>query len=146
MLIGEIGNSGAIPVLEAAVRFAGARQRMIAHNVANISTPEFIQQDVSPLEFQRVLRKAVDERRSETGGAFGNLDLPDSRQIKMDPGGNLRLTPMSPSGNILFHDRNNRDLERLMQDNAENVGAYRIAMDLLRSRFEVLRSAIAERP
>lgn len=145
MLINEITNSGAIPALEAAVRFAGARQKTIAHNVANISTPEFIQQDVSPAEFRRVLKRAVEARRGKTGGEFGDLNLSGSRQITQEAGGELSFKPEHPSGNILFHDRNNRDLERLMQDNAENVAAYRVSMDLLRTRFEVLRAAIAER-
>jgi hypothetical protein len=32
-----------------------------------------------------------------------------------------------------------------MQDHAENAGVYRIAADLLRSRYSQLKEAIAER-
>jgi flagellar basal body rod protein FlgB len=46
---------------------------------------------------------------------------------------------------VLFHDRNNRDLERLMQGLAENTTTYRVAADLLRSRYDVLRTAISQR-
>ena len=46
---------------------------------------------------------------------------------------------------MLFHDRNNRDLDRLMQDLAENQMAHGFAITMLRRQFESLRSAIAER-
>jgi flagellar basal-body rod protein FlgB len=145
MLINEITNSGAIPSLEMSLRFAGARQRLLAHNIANISTPDFRPMDVDPAHFAQVLRGAIEERRARTGHERGELPGMASKQIGMGCHGELRLTPRTPSGNILFHDRNNRDLERLMQDNSENVAAFRLSSELLRSRFEMLRSAIAER-
>ena len=95
--------------------------------------------------FPQVLRGAIETRRARTGHERGELPGMVSKQIGLGSDGELRLTPRTPSGNILFHDRNNRDLERLMQDNAENVAAFRLSSELLRSRFEMLRSAIAER-
>lgn len=145
MLITDLANSGAIPSLEASLKFAGARQRIIAHNIANLSTPDFRPVDADPAQFAQILRKAVDERRARTGGEHGELRLKGNRQIEFTPDGRVALNPRTPSGNILFHDRNNRDLERLMQDNAENVAAYRLSAELLRSRYELLKAAIAER-
>ena len=149
-MINGVINDGAAPVLEAMIRFAGARQRLIAHNVANLSTPDFRQLEVSPREFQRALSEAVDRRRAD--GRTGALDMRDSEQIRHGPDGQITLNPRSAwgagegaSGNILFHDRNNRDVERLMQANAENVAAFRMATDLLRSRAEIMRAAISER-
>lgn len=139
-MLGEMLNEGAVPVLEASMRFAAQRQRLLAHNIANLSTPDFRPMDVSPAEFQRALARALDDRR----GSDGALEL-NSRQIRTEAGGGLRLTPASPSGNILFHDRNNRDLERMMADLAENTAAFRLASDLLRSRMEMTRSALAQR-
>lgn len=146
-MINDLVNAGAIPSLELTMRFAGARQRLIAHNIANLSTPDFRQLDVAPADFAHALRSAIDERRERTGGEIGELRVKSTRQIRFgaDGAGSVSLTPRTPSGNILFHDRNNRDLERLMQDNAENVAVYRLSAELLRSRFEILRSAIAER-
>lgn len=145
MPIGELSNSGAIPSLELMVRFAGARQRIIAHNVANLDTPDFRPTDVSPVAFQRALGKAINERRVRTGGQEGELRFRGDAQVRREADGRLTLTPDSPSRNILFHDRNNRDLERLMQDNAENASVFRVAVDLLRGRYEILRAAISER-
>lgn len=145
MLISDLANSDAIPSLELTMKFAGARQRLIAHNIANLSTPDFQPLDVDPAKFAAKLRSAVERRRQATGSQRGALRMESSDEIGMDGSGRLRLNPKTPSGNILFHDRNNRDVEKLMQSNAENVGVYRVSAELLRSRYEVLRSAIAER-
>jgi flagellar basal-body rod protein FlgB len=145
VVIGELSNSGAIPSLELMVRFAGARQRVLAHNVANLDTPDFRPTDVSPAAFQSALGRAIDQRRARTGGMTGELPFGGNAQVRREADGRLTLRPTSPSGSILFHDRNNRDLERLMQDNTENASALRVAVDLLRSRYEILRTAISER-
>lgn len=145
MLIGDITNSGAIGSLELTVRFAAQRQRLIAHNIANLDTPDFRQLEVSPKGFQKALSEAVEERRRRTGGEHGELRFSGNGEVERASDGRLVFNPRTPSGNILFHDRNNRDLERLMQDNAENAAAFRVATDLLRSRYEILRAAIAER-
>lgn len=142
-MIEGVLNDGATPVLEAMVRFSGARQRLIAHNVANIDTPNFRQVDVSPREFQRVLAEAVDRRRGQ--GRQGDFRIEGSDQIKQGADGRLELEPAEVESNILFHDRSNRDLERLMQANAENLGVFRVATDLLRSRAEIMRAAMSER-
>jgi flagellar basal-body rod protein FlgB len=145
VFIGDILNSGAVPALEATLRFAGERQKLIAHNIANLTTPNFIQTDVSPANFQRSLAAAVDRRRPRNGGMQGPVDIDGGRDLRFAEDGGLALTPRDTSGNILFHDRNNRDLERLMQDQTENSGVYRITSELLRSRYQMIRDAIAER-
>ena len=145
MLIGDITNSGAIPTLELSMKFAAARRDVIAHNIANIDTPGFVPTDLSPTDFQRALGDAVKRRRDRTGGEIGGLDFAGTDQVRLETGGRLRATPKTPSGNIMFHDRNNRDLERLMQANVENVAAFRVATDLLRTRYDILKAAISER-
>ncbi len=145
MFIGDILNSGAMPTLEAGMQFAAQRQRLLAHNIANISTPDFRPVDLSIKEFRATLADAIDRRREATGGEQGPLELKKTSEIEMVAGRTLRFTPKTPSGNVLFHDRNNRDLERLMADQAETVAAYRAASDLLRSRFALLKTAISQR-
>lgn len=142
-MIQGLSSDGAMPVLEAMIRFAGTRQRLIAHNVANIDTPDFRVIDADPRNFQKALGKAVERRRAR--GGSGSLDPQDTPEIKFSPDGSIELNPRSFGAGILYHDRNNRDLERLMQANAENVAAFRVATDLLKSRTDLLRAAIAER-
>ena len=95
------------------------------------------------------LAEAIDRRRQgETGsigGTHGELGLETTREVEVGAGGRLRLNPRTSSGNILFHDRNNRDLERTMQSLVENASVFRVATDLYRNRTTLLRDAMAER-
>ncbi len=143
-MIDGLLNAGAIPALEQTVRFAAQRQRLIAHNVANMSTPDYLTQDVSVSDFQKTLGRAIDERRAQTGGAFGDLKMQPTSELKFDARGELQLVPSTDSDNLLFHDRNNRNLEEEMQKLAENAGVYRTATELLRTRYDLLRGAIRE--
>jgi len=146
MFIRDLATTGAMPALEMTLRFAGQRQTILAHNIANIDTPDFQPRDVDPEAFQSLLGDAIERRRERTGGAFGALQWPETRQIRhTTERGGLALRPQSPGGGILHHDRNNADLERMMQDLVENAAAYRVAADLLRTQRSQLQNAIAQR-
>lgn len=142
-MFSQVVNTGASQALEAALRFAGQRQRIIAHNIANITTPNFIQQDVSVSAFQNSLREAIDRRAS--AGGLEDLVLSGNSEVEMGADGTITLNPSTPHGGILFQDRNNRDLEMLMQDNVENGTMFRVCSDLLKNRSDLMRAAIAER-
>jgi len=144
VIINDLSTSGALPALEKMFLFAGQRQRLIANNIANIDTPNYQGVDVDPREFQRLLGEAIEDRRSRNGGVFGELDLKKNRQIQFR-GDRLILNPESPSDGVLFHDRNQRDLERLMQQLVENVSTFRVAADLMRKNQSQLKLAIAQR-
>lgn len=138
-------QAGSLPALEAMMRFTGQRQQLLAHNVANLTTPGFEAKDVSPRRFQAMLGEAVADRRKRTGGVSGRLAMRGSREVSVDRDGGLGLHPLPDRRGVLLHDRNNRDVERLMQDMTENYGMYRVAADLMRSRVGVLRTAISQR-
>ncbi len=143
MFIDQLFDAGALPTLARSMQFAARRQELIAHNIANISTPGFVQKDVSVRAFQASLGDAVDRRRARTGGSRGTLNIAESREVRFSSAGDVRLTPKTPRDGVLFHDRNNRSVERLMQDMVENMTAFRVAGDLLKSRLGILRSAIS---
>ena len=143
-MIDGLTNAGSIPVLERMAQFAGARHRLITHNVANLSTPEFRPVDVSVDLFRSQLRAAVEQRREDRPNGSGPLELEPTDEITFTEDG-LQMEPKPIGENILFHDRNDRDLERTMQDLAENFMVYRQAMDLLRNRYQLLNQAIRER-
>jgi len=145
MFISEITNADAIPSLAKTLRFAGQRQTLIAHNIANISTPDFRPVDVSTDGFRKVLGDAIDRRRARHDGVRGELDWRETRELRRGRDGEMRLAPQPAGRNILFHDKNDRDLERQLQDLVENSAVHRMAADLLKSRFDLLRTAISER-
>ncbi|MFN5945575.1 MAG: flagellar basal body rod protein FlgB [Phycisphaerae bacterium] len=144
-MIADLAHAGATPVLEQMMRFTAQRQRLLAHNVANIDTPDFVPLDVSPRSFQAALRDAVEARRASGRLDGGEVATFTTREIERTEAGDLRLRPGTASGNVLYHDRNNRDFEGLMQDLAENGMAFRVASDLLRREMDVLRVAISQR-
>ncbi|MEE9404159.1 MAG: hypothetical protein V3V20_04650 [Algisphaera sp.] len=145
-MIQGLFQSGSLAVTEKLVQFTGARHAVITHNIANLSTPHFRPRDLDPKAFQTQLAKAVDERRTRLARGAGGRDLrmKDSRQVKNGPNG-LETRPETLDENILFHDRNNRDLERTMQDLAENTMAHTAGLELLKSDFEILKIAIRGR-
>ncbi|MCC7408569.1 MAG: hypothetical protein IT442_10895 [Phycisphaeraceae bacterium] len=144
-MIADIFQSGSMPVLQKLVQFTEARQKLLAHDVANLTTPYFKPMDVDPKAFQKQLGEAIDRRRQSGNPSAGPLDVRDSNQVQFDEQGGLTLRPTATNQGILFHDQNNRDLERIMQGVAENQMAHRVALDLLASRYGQLATAISER-
>lgn len=142
-MIDGVTNTEGLSVLERLVQFSGQRHRLIVNNIANFDTPGYRPLDVSVRDFQAQMRDAIDERRTSARSG-GSLNLEDSAQIEFSAG-SMMLHPTPIGENILFHDGNDRDLERTMQDLVENFFTFRIATELLRSRYDILRSAIAER-
>lgn len=143
-MIGGVTNGDSIPILERMVQFAGQRHRLIVNNIANFSTPGYRAVDVSVEAFQAQLGDAIDARRARHGATGGELNLRDSRTVRFTSAG-IELNPEPIGRNILFHDRNDRDLERTMQDLAENFMSFRLAAELLRSRMALINTAIRER-
>jgi flagellar basal-body rod protein FlgB len=143
-VIDGVTNSDSLPVLERMLQFAGQRHRIIAHNIANISTPDFRPVDVSVQSFQDQLGEAVDERRARFGSSRGNLHLRSTPEVEVS-GDGLSLNPTPIGANLLFHDGNDRDLERTMQSMVENFMTFRFAAEALRSRYDLLNVAIRER-
>ena len=139
-MIQNLTTGDALPVLERLVQFAGQRHRLIVNNIANFDTPGFRPANVSVRGFQEQLGEAIDEAR-QSGGV---VQPQDSAEVEFQPDG-LRLHPEPAGENILFHDHNDRDLERTMQDLVENFMTFRAASELIRSRFDLINSAIAER-
>ena len=140
IMIDAVANADALPVLERLLQFAGQRHRLIVNNIANFDTPGFRPADVSVEAFQEQLAEAIDDRRARGGP----LEIKDSAQVELTPTG-IELYPEPVGRNLLFHDGNDRDLERTMQDLAENFMTFRFAAELLRSRFDLVNTAIRER-
>ena len=74
-MIEGLTNSGSLPVMQRVVQFAAQRHRLIADNVANVSTPDFRPQDVSVAEFEAALGQAVQNRRDRGQQQFGPLEV-----------------------------------------------------------------------
>ena len=137
-------NSGSLPVLERLLQFTEQRQAALAHANANLSTPGVRPADLSVADFQAALRQAIDQRRASAAGVSGPLALRDTAQLHFRPD-RLDAIAEPTNDNVLFHDDNNRDVERLMQHLAENALMHRTGIELMRSEFSRLQTAIRGR-
>lgn len=138
-------NYGSMPVLEQTVQFTGARQELIANNIANLSTPYFKPTDLDPAKFQAQLREALEDRSRRPNPMRRDFELGSTDQVRTRHGRVTEFRPEQSNENVLFHDQNNRDVERTMQDLVENTLAHRTSIELLKSQFDLLRTAIRER-
>jgi len=143
-MIDGVTNADAIPALERLMQFAGQRHRLIVNNIANLSTPNFQPSDVSISDFQQQLGQAIDQRRAQYGASDGGLALASTDQVEVSEQG-MTLHPQPVGNNILFHDGNDRNVERTMQSLVENFMTYRTAAQFLRNRFDLINTAIRER-
>jgi len=143
-MIAGLTNAGAIPVLERLMQFSGQRHRILTHNIANLSTPNFRPVDVDVDAFRDQLGEAVDNRREAHGNQGGELKIDSTRQVEVDRG-SMTLNAEPVGENILFHDGNDRNLERTMQGLVENFLTFRAATQFIRRDFDTLHTAIRER-
>lgn len=131
MFIERLINQTNAPLVEQVVRFAAARHRVIAQNVANVDTPGYRQKDLSESKFYAMLRDRSDDRRDGAPGAVGFSDV----QAELE----------EPTKGILCHDQNNRSMEHLMADQARNGMLYTLAIELLKKQFSAMEMALKER-
>ncbi len=139
-------NQAGIDVLERTIQFAGQRHRIIINNIANLSTPNYRPRDVDAAEFRQSLAKALKKRHATHPGLRSTAPIrpKDTADITFTDQG-MELNPRPKGEGILFHDRNDRDLEGLMGELTENTLAHRTATELLRARFATLQMSIRER-
>ena len=131
MFIQRLLNQGNAPLLEQTLRFTTARQRLLAENIVNASTPGYQQKDLSIEKFQQLLSRRVEQRRLAPPGSVGFDDVKTEVQ--------------NPVHSILFHDGNNRSMEQLMTEQAKNAMMHNLAVELMRRQFSSLENALRER-
>ncbi len=130
MFLDRMLNQDSSPLLEQWLQFTEARERLLADNVANASTPGYRQKDLSLARFQSVLKDRLQERDSSAPGTVSFDD------ISMD---------VQQPRSLLFHDGNNRSMEQLMTDQAKNALMHQLAVELLRQQYSVMEMALRER-
>jgi flagellar basal-body rod protein FlgB len=145
MPLNGLTDGGALPAIEALARFTAARQRLIAGNVANMDTPGYVPMDADPKAFQAQIGRAIDARRVEGASGNGSLAIEGRGPLAQASDGRVMLDPTALHENLMFHDKNDRNLERIMQDVSENLLAFKAATQLMRNRFRMIEMAISER-
>ncbi|QGP92834.1 Flagellar basal body rod protein FlgB [Neomoorella glycerini] len=124
----------AIYVLEKALDTATLRQRVIAHNIANVNTPGFKRYEVS-----------FEEKLSQALGLEPGLPLYRTNPYHL-PAAGSDLTPEVNQDNStsMRQDGNNVDIDREMVDLAQNSLNFNFATQQLNGRLAMLRYVINE--
>ena len=131
MFIDRLLNDGNAPVIEASARFAAARHRILAEDIANVDTPGYVQKDLSVNKFRELLSTRLDSRDSAAPGSVGFDDINGEME--------------NPTAGILYHDKNNRSMEQLMTDGVKNALFHNMMIELLRRQYSTLDMALKER-
>jgi flagellar basal-body rod protein FlgB len=128
-------------MLEQTLSFTEQRHNVLLENIANVSTPGYVQKDLSVAGFQATLRKAVEERRASPANCYepGSTD-----EVTFEPGGSRLLTnPEEAPMSVAFHDRGIRSMEYLMSEMADNALAHNVTAQLLRGKYDSIAKAIS---
>ncbi|MFA5865082.1 MAG: flagellar basal body protein [Phycisphaerae bacterium] len=124
----NVVGSANTAVLDRVIGFTEARHKVLANNIANIDTPGYKMQDLEVKKFQQDLQSAIDNRTVSTNSPSSPTGKTDFNQY------------------MLFHDQNNRSIEKQMSAITENAVLHNTAVELLRSRYTLLEKAITLKP
>jgi flagellar basal-body rod protein FlgB len=127
ILSAMFNNSGTAP-LDRVIQFTENRHKILVNNLANIDTPGYVMQDLNVNKFQQDLKNAIERK------TLSNESSAEPANAKTDH-----------NQYLLFHDQNNRSVEKQVSQITENTVAHNVAVELLRSRYGLLEKAIALR-
>jgi len=140
-MLDKLLGSPAISMLERTLSFTERRHEILLENIANASTPGYVQKDVSVKAFQRSLQEAV-TRRQEMGGV--EVAPQSSATVEFEPNSSRVALKPQPIGTVTpFHDGGARSPEVLMGQLLDNGQAHNLAAAFLKNRYETLRQAIS---
>ena len=144
MFLEGLLNRGSMPVLQQVMSFTQERQEVLANNISNFDTVGYKMQDLPVEEFMAALDEAIADR--DRGGVSRPLRMRSTGNLHWDQVGRLHAQPVEiENNNILFHDNNNRFVEKQMSAMAKNALLHNVSAELLRGQYEMLRTALRER-
>jgi flagellar basal-body rod protein FlgB len=146
MIDGLISNP-TVDLLEKSLSFTEQRHQVILQNIANVSTPGYVQQDVSVAGFQQAMRDAVDQRRASYNDTF---EPASNETVEFSPpsgyGSEVRVKTKDTQNAMAFHDKGVRSIEDLQSDLADNALAHNAVAQMLKSRYDWVMKAVMMKP
>jgi flagellar basal-body rod protein FlgB len=113
------------------MNWLGAREKVIAQNIANSDTPQYQPKDVVPLDFSDHLKKlaAVEPERTDPKHMVGTIppaDPVDSKKQK-------KTYETAPAGNSVVLEEQMMKLSQTQADYSQIVNLYKKHMDMLKT-------------
>ena len=147
-MLSSLFNSSTVPVLEQVVNFTEARHGVLAGNIANIDTPGYKTRDISPVQFQKRLKEAVEHRReaAQSPTYAINASLAGRSPSTGSVTGYDGMDKVRESvKSILYHDGSDVSIEKQVAEISKNQAQHNLAVSLMTAQFRLLRAAITER-
>jgi flagellar basal-body rod protein FlgB len=127
-----------IPLLEKTLDVYSQRQKAIAANIANVTTPGYRKIEVN---FEEKLSEALDDHKLETAVTNEkHIKLHSKNITEIEP--EVRKVPPENVSDELASGYNNVDIDKEMVDMAQNQLQYRMASRMLSRQFRGLQNAI----
>ena len=133
-------NTAEVPLLvmlKQRMSWLGARQNVLAQNVANADTPGFTARDLKPVNFADVLKDA----RSPAGTQSGMV-ITDPRHIRSAQLGSGAFTDVAAPDGEASPNGNSVSLEQEMIKVAGTQSEYQAASNLYAKAIEMMKLAI----
>lgn len=130
-------NQTAIPVLKKSLDVASVRQKVIANNIANITTPGYKRAEVS---FEEELTKALGHNKLK-----GYTTHPHHIPVGKPEFDDLQPKVSTPEDDSLASGVNNVDIDHEMAELAKNQISYSFSARLISRKFKDLALAIRGR-
>ena len=144
MSIEGLLNRGVLPVLQQVLSFTEARHEVLANNVSNFDTVGYKAKDLPTDEFFGQLTNAVEQRKQRGAGA--ELQMKATSHLRWDRQGTLHAEAVEiEDNNILFHDQNNRFVEKQLSQMSQNALLHNVTVEMLRVKYNGLTTAIQGR-
>ena len=143
-MIAGVLSDPTIRMLEQTVDFTEQRHQVLLEDIANVSTPGYVQQDMPVGKFQTALQDAIGRERQSLNNAY---EPESDEDLSFEPGGSeVDATPTEQPQAVAFHDRGIRSMEYLMGQMADNAMSHNMAAQLLKTRYDWLNRAIQMKP
>jgi len=140
-MIDSLISSPTVKMLEQTMSFTEQRHEVLLADIANVSTPGYVQKDLSVEEFQGALRDALRRQRESTSDRY---EPASGETVSFEPGSGRVFTQAAERPNsVAFHDRGVRSAEYLMSEMADNAMAHNMAAQFLKSRYDQMARAIS---
>ena len=137
-------NTSAIPVLEQVMKFSQARHNVLAGNIANLDTPGYKSQDLSPEKFADRLKAAIDARQESSVPSQPSEFSATGEEVHL-PADTSLSDATAGLDDLLYHDESTGSLEKQVAAIAKNQMQHSLAVSVLSSQFRLLQTAISER-
>ena len=125
------------------MNFTQARHGVLAGNIANLDTPGYKARDISPVDFQENLKKAVESRREAVSSPTYalNAELAGRKPIS---GRDVMDQVRESTKSILYHDNSDVSIEQQVAEISKNQAQHNLALSLMTAQFRLLRVAVSE--